>query len=195
MGELTTLAGNGLGISVSLIPGTLAGSFLVILFAYLRKNNTTRHYLKLTRPTLKQLSLWTGLLILFALSMELIVYYVERPTPSWMIDSYRTAGILPLFWFTLVIAAPVFEELLFRGFLLEGLRYSWLGNVGAVVVTAALWAAIHLQYELFEVVSIFLVGLLLGYARIKSHSLYTTIIMHALMNLVATAQVAEIVNK
>jgi len=127
--------------------------------------------------------------------MEVVNQYTERPMPSWMVDSYKTAGVLPLFWFTLVIAAPIFEELLFRGFLFEGLRYSRIGNLGAIIITSALWASIHLQYELFEVVSIFLIGLLFGYAKIKTGSLYTSIIMHALMNLAATVQVALLVNQ
>ncbi len=192
--EILSMASNGLAISISLIPGALAGSLLIILFAYLRQNITVKQYLKLHLPNFKQLALWTGILILFALSLEFVNQYLDRPTPDWMLDSYKTAGILPLFWFTLVVAAPVFEELLFRGFLLEGLRHSKLGNLGAVLITSAVWASIHLQYELFEVVSIFLIGIILGYARIKTDSLYTPIILHALMNLAATVQVAALVS-
>ncbi len=195
LSELIALSTTGLGIAVSLIPGALVGSGLIILFAYLRKNITVHHYLKLNFPTLKSFLLWLGLLILFTMGLEALNAYLQRPTPSWMIDAYITAGYLPLFWFAVIIAAPVFEELFFRGFLLEGLRHSPVGNLGAVVITSAIWASIHLQYELFEITSIFLIGLLLGYARIKSNSLYTPIILHALMNLAATVQVAALINK
>ncbi len=191
--QILALVNDGLAISISLIPAALLGSLLIFLFVYLKKNITAKHYLKLNTPSVKQVFQWIGILILFSLGMEWVNYYVDRPTPEWMLDSYKTAGIIPLFWFTLIIAAPVFEELLFRGFLLEGLRHSKLGNLGAVIITAALWAVIHLQYELFEVVAIFLIGLILGYARIKTDSLYTTIILHALMNLAATVQVAALV--
>ncbi len=191
---LQQMATQGLGISVSLIPGTLAGSLLILLFAYLRGNITLKHYLHLNRPAIKPFLFWLTVLVLFAVGMELVNHLNQRPMPNWMIDSYRTAGIIPLFWFTLVIAAPVFEELLFRGFLLEGLRHSSVGTAGAVIVTAALWASIHLQYECFEIISIFLIGLILGYAKIKTRSIYTPIILHALMNLAATAQVAALVS-
>lgn len=191
LGELMpTLATDGLGISISLIPGALSGSLLIILFAWLRDNISVKDYLHLSWPGLKSLLLWMGLLILFAIGMELVNQYTQRPMPGWMVESYKTAKILPLFWFTLVVAAPVFEELLFRGFLFEGLRHSRLGSIGAIVITAALWASIHLQYELYEVISIFLIGLLFGYAKIKTNSLYTPMAMHALMNLAATVQVA-----
>jgi membrane protease YdiL (CAAX protease family) len=193
--ELITLSSNGLGLAVSHIPGALAASLLVLLFAYTRENLSIKNYLKLNPPDLKQLLFWIAIMLFFAVAMEVVTRTIDRPLPEWMIESYRTAGILPLFWFALVIAAPIFEELLFRGFLLEGLRHSQLGNLGAIIITSVLWAVIHLQYEAFEVISIFLVGLILGYARIKTNSLYTTIIMHAFMNLVATAQVAAIINQ
>ncbi len=189
---ISALANDGLAISVTLIPGALVGSLLVILFASLRQNITLKDYLKLKVPSIKQVFFWIVVLIIFSLGMEFLNYYLDRPTPTWMVESYKTAGIIPLFWFTLVVAAPVFEELLFRGFLLEGLRHSIIGNLGAVVITAVIWAVIHIQYEMFEVVAIFLIGLILGYARIKTDSLYTPIILHALMNLAATAQIASL---
>lgn len=195
LNELTMLASNGLGISISLIPGALAGSLSIILFAYLHKRLTVKDYLKLYYPTIKQLLFWLAIMVLFAIAMEVVTYSMNRPLPEWMIESYKTAGILPLFWFTVVIAAPVFEELLFRGFLLEGLRHSRLGDLAAITITAALWASIHLQYEIFEIVSIFVIGLILGYARIKTNSLYIPIIMHAFMNFIATFQVAQIISQ
>lgn len=195
LSELASLSTNGQGIAISSIPGALAGSLLVIIFAYLRQGITVKDYLKFHYPKLKQLLLWLGLLILFAVGLEALNVYLQRPTPSWMVDAYKTAGYLPLFWFAVIIAAPIFEELFFRGFMLEGLRHSPIGNLGAIIITSVIWASIHLQYELFEVVSIFLVGLLLGYARIKSNSLYTPIILHALMNLAATAQVAALISE
>jgi len=192
LNEVQLLVTNGFAISVSLIPSALFGSLLVLLFTYLKKNTSVKEYLRLKAPDLKQLLFWIGILILFNLGLEIVNHFIERPIPGWMIESYKTAGSLPLFWFALVVAAPVFEELFFRGFMLEGLRHSKLGNLGAVIITAAIWAAIHLQYELFEVATIFLIGLVLGYAKIKTDSLYTVIILHALMNFVATLQVATL---
>jgi membrane protease YdiL (CAAX protease family) len=43
-----------------------------------------------------------------------------------MTDTYETAEYTPLIWITFVIAAPLIEELFFRGFLFEGLRDSWM---------------------------------------------------------------------
>ena len=82
------------------------------------------------------------------------------------------------------------EELVFRGFLFEGLRHSRLGNAGAIILASAVWASIHLQYEWFYVGQILVLGLLLGAARLFTRSLVPSILMHALVNGIATLQVA-----
>jgi membrane protease YdiL (CAAX protease family) len=52
-----------------------------------------------------------------------------------------------------------------------------------------IWAAVHHQYDLYGIATIFVIGLLLGTARMKTDSVYPGIVMHALMNLIATIQV------
>ena len=84
--------------------------------------------------------------------------------------------------------APILEELFFRGFLYSGLSSSFLGPLGTILITSISWAAIHLQYDLYGISTIFVFGLLLGAARLKTHSLIVPVLMHALMNLVATIQ-------
>jgi membrane protease YdiL (CAAX protease family) len=59
-----------------------------------------------------------------------------------------------------------------------------------VVITSLLWALIHLQYGPYEISTVFILGLILGVARLTTGSIYTSIAMHAFVNLVATAEVA-----
>jgi membrane protease YdiL (CAAX protease family) len=77
------------------------------------------------------------------------------------------------------------EEVLFRGFLFEGVLHSRLGAGGAVGFTSLVWALTHVQYDAYDIATIFVSGLLLGYVRLKTGSLYATIFLHGLMNLVA----------
>jgi hypothetical protein len=86
------------------------------------------------------------------------------------------------------VVAPVFEELFFRGFLLAGFASSFLRPAGAVLVTSASWALIHLQYDLYGMVTIFVLGLLLGAARLASGSVLLTIGLHAFSNLLSTVE-------
>jgi hypothetical protein len=80
-----------------------------------------------------------------------------------------------------VIAAPVGEELVFRGFLYRTLELKF-GGTTAIVVTALGWAVLHIQYSLVGMVAIFAGGLFFGAIRRYSGSLYVTILMHALWN-------------
>lgn len=57
-------------------------------------------------------------------------------------------------------------------------------------MTAALWAMIHLQYDAYGIATIFVGGILVGLARLKTGSVLLCVMMHAMMNLVATIQVA-----
>ena len=102
-----------------------------------------------------------------------------------MAETYETTASLPLLWIAFVVAAPLVEELFFRGFLFEGLRDSWMGPTGAVLVTSLAWAAIHMQYEMFQIVIIGTLGILLGIAKLKTRSLYIPIAMHTFNNLLA----------
>jgi membrane protease YdiL (CAAX protease family) len=54
--------------------------------------------------------------------------------------------------------------------------------VPAVVVISALWAISHVQYNWFSILQIFLLGLVLGWARWRSGSTMLTFAMHALNN-------------
>lgn len=85
-----------------------------------------------------------------------------------------------------VIGAPIVEELLFRGFLFSQLKTTKLGINGSILLTSLIWTSIHLQYDLFHLIPIFLLGILLGYLMQKYNSLYLVIIIHAVHNLLAT---------
>lgn len=83
---------------------------------------------------------------------------------------------------TLVVAAPVLEELLCRGVVLESLRARY-GAATAWAVSSLFFGALHLQPVL--AVNAFVIGLILGYIYIVADSLWATIILHALNNAVA----------
>jgi membrane protease YdiL (CAAX protease family) len=108
-------------------------------------------------------------------------------------EIYRTAresGMLPFVLLAILVAAPVTQELLFRGFLLRGWAASRLGAIGAVPLTAAVWAVMHVQYDWITISQVFGLGLLFGWLRIRSGSTVTTILLHALYSAVAVIQAA-----
>ncbi|MEW6251974.1 MAG: CPBP family intramembrane glutamic endopeptidase [Planctomycetota bacterium] len=50
-------------------------------------------------------------------------------------QDYRSADHRLPFVLLVVALGPLVEELLFRGFVIPGLRSSWLGAAGAVLIT------------------------------------------------------------
>ncbi len=82
-----------------------------------------------------------------------------------------------------ILAAPITEELLFRGVLFSALVHTRLGRIGTVVVTSALWAGVHLMAAPWLYVGvIFIMGLVLGVLLLRYGSLWVTIACHAAWN-------------
>lgn len=106
-----------------------------------------------------------------------------------MQSAYASADPVWLIWLAVTAGAPLFEETFVRGFLFKGLESS-IRPAGTIAVTAALWAAAHMQYDLFQIGTLFIAGLLLGLARARTNSVLAPLAMHALMNLVACAEAA-----
>jgi len=171
---------------VSVPPATA----LVFLFARLRRSLPVRDYLGLAWPDPRDLIRWFVYLAVAIVASDIFLYYFSSRVADFMVNVYQTAGFLPLLAVVLVLAAPVFEEIFFRGFLFQGIRHSRLGPLGAVVLCALAWALIHFQYDVYGMITIFVFGIMLGWARLKSGSVYLPIMMHAFINLVALIETA-----
>ena len=189
-GEAQALVGDGLFVSVSTIAGGLAGTGLALWLAAVHRGLPARHYLAFVRPRLRSLVLWALAAAGFWAAFDGLASLLERPTPEFMVDIYATAVSPTLLCVALVVFAPLFEETLFRGFLFHGWSHSRLGVWGTILLTAALWAGMHLQYEAFEIGGLFCYGVLLGVARHRTASLAVPLALHAVTNAVAFAQLA-----
>jgi hypothetical protein len=134
---------------------------------------------------------WLAAVVAFSLASDALTWMLGKPiVPEFMRAVYGSAESKGSLWFALILAGPVFEEALFRGFLITGLSASRLGGSGAIMVSSLAWALIHQQYDAYGIATIFALGILLGTARVKSGSLVTPIAMHMVMNLVATLEAA-----
>jgi membrane protease YdiL (CAAX protease family) len=92
--------------------------------------------------------------------------------------------ILALFGLMAITIAPLFEELLFRGFL-QPLFSRTLGVVGGILLTSVLFGALHaVQYKFVwqYVAAISLVGAVLGTVRYRTKSIISSTVMHACYN-------------
>jgi membrane protease YdiL (CAAX protease family) len=89
---------------------------------------------------------------------------------------------LVLIFLALVVLAPFVEELLFRGFLFTAFRRTFGFWTGAAAVSL-LFAVAHGQANVG--VDVFVLSMFLCYLREKTDSLWPSIALHALKNLVA----------
>jgi membrane protease YdiL (CAAX protease family) len=153
-----------------------------------------RDYLALVPPRRGEIVVGVACLAALLVGFDLLTLLVGRDVvPGFMREAYlsaRMSGSLALFFIAVVIVAPVSEEIAFRGFLFRGLAASWLGVSGAMILTSAAWAAMHVQYDAFTLAQIFFIGLLLGWIRWASGSTLLTIVLHMLANLTACIQTA-----
>ena len=94
----------------------------------------------------------------------------------------RTAGWLPWLVLAVVVVAPIGEETLFRGFLFRGWNRSPSDAWAAIIVTALLWALVHVQYDLYFMGQVFAYGIVLGWFRWVSGSIILTMLLHGLIN-------------
>ncbi|WP_291579730.1 CPBP family intramembrane glutamic endopeptidase [Clostridium sp. UBA6640] len=80
------------------------------------------------------------------------------------------------------IIAPVIEEILMRGFILDGLKDTYGVRV-ALIVSAILFALLH--FNMVQTLSAFVCGLILGLLYLKTKSILCCIIAHCGYNVIS----------
>ena len=184
------LASDGMLVALSTLLSSPIVLGLTFLFVNLRKGPPAKEYLGLHEVGWRATLGWSLILLLFAGIADLLTFLLERPlVPDFMFNVYQTATSKTLLWIALVVAAPIAEEIFFRGFLFYGIQSTRLGPKGAIVLSSLIWAPLHMQYDTYNLAAIMVLGLLLGYARWKGRSVYIPIVMHALMNFIAAMEV------
>lgn len=103
-------------------------------------------------------------------------------------------------WVFLVAAgfvAPLGEEIVFRGYILGKLR-QWLPTTGAIGVSALLFAGAHAYAAstgaIVIVVGTFALGVVLGWLRTTSQSLWPAVLAHMVNNGLAVAATTYCIN-
>ena len=116
-----------------------------------------------------------------------ILYNMFFGTPSipeivYYVDDSEYDLILVLSFVSMVIAAPVVEEILFRGYILDAIRKIH-GDTVAILGSAGLFGLIHLEPYVVGMASIG--GVIYGWVRIKTGSLWPSIVSHMVWNFTA----------
>jgi uncharacterized protein len=160
----------------------LAGIALINLTAFF----IARAYLKsgaiqisFQENFLKLFLLQMAIFVPFLVLVDLLSYWINLPsyTDALFQESFeKNKGI---HFLTTVVAAPITEELLFRGVFLNYLmahRKKW----ESIVFTSLLFGLVHISPD--QLFFGFLAGLFLGYTYIRTQNILVPIFFHALNN-------------
>jgi membrane protease YdiL (CAAX protease family) len=105
------------------------------------------------------------------------------PAPGWFIEIFQRLFDSDLgIWgeiLRIVIIAPVIEELIFRGVIMNGFIRNY-SKPGAILYSALLFAMFHLNPWQFP--ATFFLGIVLGFVRIRTKSVLACILGHAIHN-------------
>jgi membrane protease YdiL (CAAX protease family) len=159
--------------------------FSFIVFSYLlakgRRLGAIVRELGLSRKSLTPKNIVIGAgLFAFVLLIELLLQEISQvtgiPLPT-NVNALLASMPLPFLVFSFLIV-PINEEILFRGFLVS--------RIG-IIASALLFAIPHLlsYSSVSELVAAFAFGIAAGYVFKKTGSLYPSIFVHMLVNLIA----------
>lgn len=167
----------------------------VLLFIRLKNSLSIKDYLCINIPVGKTLFTWLGLLILLILITDGLSYFLGKEiVPQGTIDTYLSSEYNFLFFLSILVFAPLFEEILFRGFMLMGMKPKEGCPVFAIVLSSLVWTALHIQYDVYYMGLIFITGLLLGTAQVRTGSIIVPIVLHFSSNLFATVELLLVVH-
>ncbi|WP_078083282.1 CPBP family intramembrane glutamic endopeptidase [Microbulbifer mangrovi] len=177
-------------------PGAMAGMYLaqfvlilpVLLLVSRFKGQTAAQTLGIQSFSIKQVIPWMGVLAVF-LAVETTAARVFNIEQGEFMEMLAGSKHL-LLALVLVFAAPLLEELVFRGYLFRAWRNTRLGFSGTLLLTSALFTLLHWgQYSLVQLSFIFTLALILGFAREKSGSVLLPMFLHLGNNLAAAVLV------
>ncbi|WP_089888694.1 CPBP family intramembrane glutamic endopeptidase [Kriegella aquimaris] len=102
------------------------------------------------------------------------------PMPEWVKKMFIDSSYTGFFAFLVTgIAAPILEELIFRGIILDGLLKKY-APTKSILISSLLFGLVHLNP--WQFVSAFIIGIFSGWVYYRTKSLSFSIIIHATSN-------------
>jgi membrane protease YdiL (CAAX protease family) len=158
----------------------LAGALTYLLMRWVYARARTRDVPRLLQPGSKQP--WLGVAAGLGAGLFAAAYLYVAGLAGWLDDLTRERQafaqlglwVLPL----ALVAAPLFEEFIFRGLIFGGLRRSF-GPWPAMLASAALFAVMHAALSL---VPVFVLGVVCAWVYERTRGLLAPMLAHATYN-------------
>ena len=156
---------------------------VTILFALwlCRHSGTNPSFLRFSIRGLDPAVILGGVILLFAVSMVL------EPLLALLPEAYlemvkQSVGSGGWSMLTVIVMAPILEEVLFRG-IIQGAIVRQYGSMSGLLIASAIFGVIHLIPQ--QAINAFFAGMVLGYVYLTTGSLIPGIVIHAINNAVA----------
>jgi membrane protease YdiL (CAAX protease family) len=161
---------------------TLIATIFVMCKFFTVKTNSVFPEIKFKKSDiLGIICLILGFRLLFAGSLNHLVTLMPLPKP--IEDAFNQMFENPFIALILaIIIAPIQEEFVNRGIILNGLAKKYSSKV-ALIVSSLIFAAMHMNIP--QGINAFLLGLILGYIYLKTKSIFLSIICHSINNILA----------
>jgi membrane protease YdiL (CAAX protease family) len=167
------------GISLLLSYGLAAGGTVLIIVRMKKVQHPDIETIHNYSPGLRTIFFTIILTLAVIVAVEPIANLIPIP------DSYKSLfeelfkPTIPAF-LTAVIVAPVLEELIFRGLILEGFLRNY-SPTKAIIIASLLFGIAHLN--IWQFIGAFLLGLFIGWVYWKTRSIGLAIGIHIVNNL------------
>lgn len=159
----------------------------VLVYAARRAGWSALAYLALVRP--RGSYVIAGILccvIPLLLVFAHVQFDIREIVPAEQFGAARGRNILHLQFYLLVISAvivaPVMEEIMFRGFVYRGFSETRIGVVGTILITSVVWAVMHINKPPAAMLDTAVHGIIWGWLRWYTGSLWVTIGAHIANN-------------
>lgn len=185
LSHMPDFSGDGVAVTIIIFVSTPVQVLLLWLMAE-RAGGRPADYLAFRLPTRGEVLFGLAATVALIIIGNAISWIFGRfIVTSFQLNIYRTAsaaGWLPLLWLAVVVATPIGEETLFRGFLFRGWLRAPRDTWPVILLIAFLWSIVHVQYDWFVIAQVFCFGVLLGWLRWASGSAILTMLLHAVIN-------------
>ncbi|MEH6892141.1 CPBP family intramembrane glutamic endopeptidase [Bacillus sp. JJ864] len=164
---------------------------LLWLFYKMKKNNAvfTSFFDKPLSIPWRLILIATAMGMIFSFGVSFIQFYIlAQLIPDFLVDLLSDGNVIDMSTtFTKILSvisacifAPIMEEAIFRGFFLNRMAYKW-GVKRAIIISSLIFGFGHV-----DVIGAFLFGVVMCLLYIKTKSLWTNMIVHALNNTVVS---------
>lgn len=181
-----------LGLSMGLIYYLMTFLILLIFLSFDKERNYFWKLFSLQRPFYSFILMILILILDFLLIFVAYDFLYELLMPSLVEEDlfYDSSSsndplILLLLFISLSIAAPIFEEMVFRGYILQKLRKSF-SDIFSILLSGILFGIAHWSifapFDLYQTGAATIGGFLYGWLTIRTESIWPSIIAHSLWN-------------